>query len=232
MAMLTEADDRLRAWLGTVAGGVAVRAEPPTDDATGPSLTACLLRLESTASVAGGLPRAPIVVRLRYLVCAHAPEPRRELELLDAVVTAALDTPIHLGHRLEVDFEPVAAETWLAFGARPRPSIVLRVDAVHVRGRDEGPVVLEPLRLVGTTVRSFTGRLIGPGDVPLTGVEVTLTATGAAERTSSTGTFTFAAVPGGGPVQLAVRAKGRSFVTAVDPDGGEPVVVRCDPLEG
>lgn len=233
MAILTDADQRLRDWLGPVAGGVPVLAELPGDDAAEAGITAVLLGLESTATLAGALHRpAPLVLRLRYLVCPHAPEPRRALELLEAVVTAALDTPVVGGQRMEVDLTPIAPETWVALGARQRPAITLRVDARHARAPDEVPVVLEPLRLVGATIRSLTGHVLGPGDVPLTGAEVTLRATGAAERTTATGAFTFDAVPAGAPVQLAVRAKGRFFVADVDPDGDEPVVVRCDPLEG
>ena len=87
--------------------------------------------------------------------------------------------------------------------------------------------------MLGSTIRSLTGRLVGPGDVPLVGAEVTLVATGAADRTSSGGTFTFPTVPAGpGPVRLSIRTKGRMFTADIDTDGGEPIVVRCDLLEG
>jgi hypothetical protein len=233
MAILTEADDLLRTWLGSVAGGVPVLAGVPADGATQPALTAYLLGLEPTASLsrAGQLP-APVVVRLRYLLCADAADAAGALALLDSVMTAALDLNELDGHRVEVDLDPVPAETWLALGARLRPSFTLRIDARHVRLPAEVPLVREPLTLTGGTVRSLSGRLLGPGDVPLMGAEVTVMATGTADRTSSAGAFSFGAVPSQGSVRLAVRAKGRMFIADVDPDDGDPVVVRCDPLEG
>jgi len=237
MTMLIEADTRLRSWLAPIAGDVPVLAAAPTDDrgddGSEPSLHAHLVGLEPTAALPrGGPQQAPVVVRLRYLVCAGAGGAGPALELLDKIVTAALDRTELDGHRFEADLEPVPAEIWIALGARMRPSLTIRIDARHVRTPADTPVVREPLTLTGGTIRSLTGRLLGPGDVPLTGAEVTVMATGASDRTSPGGDFTFGAVPGGGPVRLAVRAKGRMFIADVDPNDGEPVVVRCNPLEG
>ena len=233
MSLLTEADDRLRTWLGSIAGNVPVVAGPPTDDAGEPAITAHLLALEPTAPLTrGGYRPASTVVRLRYLVCASAADPTEALRLLDPVVTAALDLATIDGHRVEADLEPLPPETWSALGARMRPSLTLRVDAVHARVPERRPLVRQPLTLQGGVVRSLTGRLLGPDDVPLPGAEVSVMATGATDRTSNAGTFSFGAVPSGGSVRLAVRAKGRMFIADVDPADGDPVVVRCNPLEG
>lgn len=233
MAILTEADDRVRTWLGSVAGNAPVLAAAPSDDVTEPALTAYLLAVEPTAPITRStLGRAPIVIRLSYLVCASAGDPLGALQLLDTVVTAALDLTMIDGQRVEVDLEPVPTETWIALGARPRPAVTLRIDARHVRTAERGPVVRVPLSLSGGTVRALIGHLLGPGDVPITGAEVTVMSTGATDRTSPVGTFSFGAVPNTGSVRLAVRAKGRMFIADVDPDEGGPVVVRCNPLEG
>src|SRR5688500_9756204 len=102
MGMFTEADGRLRSWLGTVVGPVPVRAEAPSDDVTGTALTAYLIGLEPTAPLSrAGQRFAPTVVRLRYLVCADAPDAADVLRLLEAVVTAALDLPAPDGHGIE-----------------------------------------------------------------------------------------------------------------------------------
>jgi hypothetical protein len=232
MSILAEADEQLRSWLTSIAGDVPVLADAPSDGSVEPALTAYLLTLEPTAALTrGGRQQSSVVVRLRYLVCATAADPVQALGLLDTVVNAALDLTALGSHGVEVDLEPVPTETWIAFGARPRPSFTIRVEARHARQPQKRPMVREPLKLTGGTVRSLTGRLLGPDDVPLTGAEITVMATGAADRTSPVGTFSFGAVPGGGSVRLAVRAKGRMFTADVDPDD-EPVVVRCNPLEG
>jgi hypothetical protein len=212
---------------------VPVRAEAPSDEVSETALTAYLIALEPTAPLTrAGQRFAPVVVRLRYLICADSPDAGEVLRLLESVVTAALDLSTLDGHGVEANLEPVPTETWLALGARPRPSFTLRVDARHVRTPEQTPFVREPLKLMTGTVRSLTGRLLGPDDVPLTGAEVTVMSTGAADRTSPGGTFTFGAVPTGGPIRLVVRAKGRMFIADVDPGDGDPVVVRCNPLEG
>lgn len=227
MPILTDADRRLRSWLAEVVGDVAVSGAMPGEDPAQPSVSAYLLGLEPTTRVAGDPHRSsPVVVRLRYLVCADAPEPERAVELLDAVLEAALDA-----RGLDVDLTPLPASTWLALGTRPRPALTVRVSAEGARARESAPPVRQPLRLESTGVRSLAGRLLGPGDVALAGSEVTVAATGATRRTSPTGGFAFPAVPAG-PLHLAVRAKGRAFSVDVDPADGEPVVVRCDLLEG
>jgi hypothetical protein len=232
MPILTDADERLRGWLTPIAGDVPVRNGPPDDDATEPSVTAYLLGLEPTTPVGGEVHRpATLVLRLRYLVCVDGPSAEQSLALLDAILTAALDARTIDGERLEVDLAPIPADAWLALRARPRPAITLRLDARHARVPEEVPMVREPLRVVGSTIRSLTGRLLGPDDQPLAGAVVTLAGTGAEDRTSDTGTFIFPTVPAGpGPLELGVRAKGRFFTAVVDP-GADQIVVRCDPLE-
>ncbi len=76
--VLGRADARLRSWLTGVAGDVAVRADRPTAESTGESISAFLLGFEPTRAVVAEVHRpAPVVVRLRYLVWADAPEPQR-----------------------------------------------------------------------------------------------------------------------------------------------------------
>jgi Carboxypeptidase regulatory-like domain len=176
----------------------------------------------------------PVVVRMRYLVCADSPEPADAVALLDKVLAAVLDHPVlDGGDRLEVDLTPLSAETWMALGAHPRAAFCVRLDAAHEFAPGEVAYVRQPLQLAGSTLRALRGRVVGPDDIPLAGAVVTLAATGAHDRTSPDGTFLFPTVPtGSGPIRLAVRAKGRVFTAEVEPDGDEPLVVHCDPLEG
>lgn len=234
MPLLTDADEHLRAWLAVVVGDVPVRAGPPrdvvADEVVEPELTAYLFELASGLRVNGDAHRPPpTVVRLGYLICADAPEPQQALQVLEAVLVAALEArPDDMGD-FEVDLAPLPSEEWTALGVRPRPAVRLRLTAHHQRRVDQGSVVRTPLQLVGTGSQRLAGRVIGPGDQPLAGAEVAVEAIAATTRTSDDGTFSFPMVPTGA-VRLAVRAKGRSFAVDADPEG-EPLVIHCDPSE-
>jgi len=235
MGVLTEADDKLRAWLQAAAGGAAIVAGPPPEAPPGgeeeATLCAYLLAVEPVPRVATDKYRpAPVVLHLRYLVTPQAASDRDALELVDRLLEATYDTA--LPDDLEVDLAPAPTDVWQALGARPRPAITVRVTARFLPRPAEMELVREELHVVGAGLRSLTGRVIGPGDIPLAGAEVVVAATRTATRTSNSGTFSFSAVPTGpDPVRLAIRTKGRTFSVDVDPSDGEPVVVRCDLLE-
>lgn len=229
MPILTDADDRLRTWVRSVVGDVPVLAGPPGEQTDERSITAFLVAVEPTTKVGGDRHRpAPVVLNLRYLLCADAPEPRAALQLLDTVVEAALDA-----QGLEVDLVPLPFEAWLALGVKPRPVLSVCLSVRHVRTPALAPIVREPLRITSSSLRSLSGRLLGPDDVAMSGSQVTLAATGVTSRTSQSGAFTFSSVPAGpGPIRLDVRAKGQRFTVDIDPIDGDPVVVHCDLLEG
>lgn len=235
MGMLSEADDRLRDWLGDLAGDVPVVAGLPQDAAPGgdggPAVAAYLLGVEPAHRLAGEAHRpAPVVVHLSYLVTARAGDERAALELLDRVLAAALDAG--LPPDIDLDLSPLPVDAWQALGARPRPAVTVRVLARHAPPRPDVGLVREPLRVVDAGLRPLRGRVLGNGDLPLAGVEVIVAGTQAVARTSVSGHFSFAAVPSGpDPIRLAVRAKGRTFTLDVEPTGDEPVVMHCDLLE-
>lgn len=234
MPLLTDTDEQLRAWLaGVVGDDVPVRAGPPRDvvpqEVVEPELTAYLFEVASGRRVNGDVHRPPpTVVRLGYLVCADAPQLQQALQVLDAVLVAALDPPEDM-RGLEIDLAPVPPERWAALSARPRPALTLRMAAHHQRQVEQGPVVRTPLRVVASGSQPLAGRVIGHGDQPLAGAEVAVEAIAATTRTSDDGSFLFPLVPTGG-LRLVVRAKGRSFVVDADP-AGEPLLIHCDPLE-
>ncbi|HEY7072432.1 MAG TPA: carboxypeptidase regulatory-like domain-containing protein [Acidimicrobiales bacterium] len=237
MGVLTEADDKLRAWLQAAAGGADVVAGPPRDAPEDTpagkkaTLGAYLLAIEPVPRVATDKYHpAPVVLHLRYLVVPEGPDDRAALELVDRLLEATYDTP--LPGDLDVDLAPAPTDVWQALGARPRPAVTVQLTARFQPRPAEVEYVREQLHVVGTGVRSLGGRVLGPGDIPLAGAEVVVAATRASTRTSNSGTFRFPAVPTGpDPVRLAIRAKGRTFSVDVDPSDGEPVVVRCDLLE-
>lgn len=240
MGMLSEADDRLRDWLGNLAGDVPVVAGLPPEAAPGgggngddrePTVAATLLAIEPAPRLAGEAHRpATVVAHLRYLVTAHAADERAALELLDRVLTGAIDAGP--ADDVDLDLDPVPLDAWQALGAAPRAALTFRVTARHAPPVPAITLVREQPQIVDTALRPLRGRVLGNGDIPLAGVEVVVAGTGATTRTSTQGTFAFAAVPSGtSPIRLAVRAKGRTFTADIEPTGDEPVVVTCDLLE-
>lgn len=234
MGVLSEADEKFRAWLQAAAGGADVVAGPPRDDPPdGGKATLCtyLLAIEPVRRVVTDKYHpAPVVLHLRYLVAPQGKDDRAALELVDRLLEATYDAA--LPDDLDVDLAPAPTDVWQALGARPRPAVTVQLTARFLPKPAEVEYVREQLHVVGTGVRSLGGRVLGPGDIPLAGAEVVVAATRASTRTSTSGTFRFPAVPTGpDPVRLAIRAKGRTFSVDVDPSDGEPVVVRCDLLE-
>ena len=156
MGMLSDADDRVRDWLGNLADDVPVVAGLPQDAAPGdggePALAVHLLGLEPAHRLAGEAHRpAPVVARACYLVTARAGDERAALELLDRVLTAALDAGPPPD--IDLDLAPLPLEAWQALRARPRAALTVRVTARHAPPVPEIGLVREPLRVVGPGLR-------------------------------------------------------------------------------
>lgn len=235
---LTDADRAVRDWLRSLLGEDTVRfgtpSAPPSgeeaDDEPTMSVHALDLVHESSGSIDVHRP-APATVWVRYLLCATRPGSVRAFEHLDVVLSAVLDPRSSEGREVPVhlDSDVAALPLWSALGVPPRPGVVLRARTSISRAAKQAPPVTAPLRVEGGPVRSLSGRLVGPGEVPLAGAEVTVPSTGARSRTGTDGDFTLASVPTG-PLALAIRVKGRSFDVAVEPSD-EPVLVHCDLTE-
>lgn len=225
--MLVEADRGLRRWLADLVPGSTVTDVP--DPA--PSITAATV----VSVVLLGMSATPMpdVFQLRYLVAPHGLPPDQALTVLDRVLDGVLDSPVlPTGHRVTLEPAAPAPEVWLALGAPMRPALAIQLDAVRVRERPEGGLVLHPPRLVMAQRGGLQGRVVGPAGQPVAEATVTVVSTGATQRTSAAGTFRFAMVPTGtGPLQLSVRTKGHEQVVAVDPTADQPVTVSFTPQE-
>ena len=227
---IAAATAKLVGWLADVSGG-PVHAGPPEADATQPAgLSAYALALLPEQELRGPVGRQPFRFHVRFLVTARG-SAEQAARLLDQVLVASVESV-----EVTVHLKPMAPELWTALGARPQPAVLVDLPAAVARRAPVVPRVRTPLQIRDAALRRLDGRVIGAGDVPLTGVRVEVADTGAATYTSAGGGFSFAAVPADQPVRLLLRAKGREFETrlaqaALADAASDPLVIHCD-LEG
>ena len=112
-----------------------------------------------------------------------------------------------------------------------RFAFVLRVPCERERAVPRLPRVRGPLITKTTVGVPLTGRVVGPGDLPLAGVSVELPSLQLSVRTDADGWFRFANVPPS-PARLTVRAKGEVQTFVAPQSSGEPLTIRFHLKEG
>ncbi|MEU5909729.1 carboxypeptidase regulatory-like domain-containing protein [Micromonospora sp. NPDC047527] len=214
----------LAAWL-TSAAGEPVPIGPPRTDGDAAGLTLWPLDLRPARQTrSSGVVREPYRFTVRYLLCVSGPA---GLPRLDRVLTAATSDG-----RYPVVLEAGDAPLWSAFGAAPRPALLIDVPAQVDHPTPAAPPVLQPLRLRQLEVRTLTGRVVGPEDQPLAAMRVELPATASAVRTGPDGRFRIGGVPHDPehPAPVRLRLSGRGLVLTADVDAGEDdIVIVCAP---
>ncbi|MGC4813905.1 carboxypeptidase-like regulatory domain-containing protein [Micromonospora sp. DT228] len=214
----------LAAWL-TSAAGEPVPVGPPRTDGDAAGLTLWPMELRPARQTrSSGAVREPYRFTVRYLLCVTGPA---GLPRLDRVLTTATSEGSYA-----VVLEAGDAPLWAAFGAAPRPALLIDVPAQVDHPTPAAPPVLRPLRLRQLEVRTLIGRVVGPEDQPLAAMRVELSATGSATRTDSDGRFRLVGVPHDPehPFPARLRLTGRGLVLTADVDPGEPdLVIVCAP---
>ncbi|WP_309893001.1 carboxypeptidase regulatory-like domain-containing protein [Archangium sp.] len=201
--MIDEVDQRLRTWVGRVLGGAPVSLAVPDRETVDRGVGLYLLEL-GPAPPPRTARRPPLRVSLCYLVTAGAESPERAHHVLGELVFAAMEEP-----DFEVDLSPVPVAMWTALGVLPRPSFRLRVPLERERPMPVVPRVKVPLITRTVPSTALLGRVVGPGDLPITDAVVELPSMGLSARTDTWGRFRFASVPADTPLgRLEVRAKG------------------------
>ncbi|RLP85439.1 carboxypeptidase-like regulatory domain-containing protein [Micromonospora sp. CV4] len=214
----------LAAWLTSAAGQTVPIGPPRTDgDAAGLTLWPLELRPARQTRTSGAV-REPYRFTVRYLLCVTGPA---GLPRLDRVLTAATRDG-----RYPVVLEAGEAPLWTAFGAAPRPGLLIDVPAQVEHPTPAAPPVLQPLRLRQLGLRTLTGRVVGPEEQPLAAMRVELPGTSSVTRTDPDGRFLIVGVPHDpdhpGPVRL--RLTGRGLVLTAEVDPAEPdIVIVCAP---
>ncbi|MFG1649703.1 carboxypeptidase-like regulatory domain-containing protein [Micromonospora sp. NPDC049275] len=214
----------LAAWL-TSAAGTTVPIGPPRAYGDVDGLTLWPLELRPAQQTrSSGAVREPYRFTVRHLLCVAGPAGPA---LLDRVLTAATSDGSY-----PVVLEAGDAPLWSAFGAVPRPALLIDVPAQVDHPTPAAPPVLQPLRLRQLSMRTLAGRVVGPEDQPLAAMRVELPGTASATRTGPDGRFLLVGVPHDpehpGPVRL--RLRGRGLVLTADVDAGEDdIVIVCAP---
>jgi hypothetical protein len=226
--MIDVIDRRLSDWIGTILKQVEVSLSPPGVSNAVRSVGLYLMELVHTPAPRG-IRRPPIQMRLRYLVTTHAAEPKEAHQMLGDLLIAALKTP-----EFEVEQEPLPISVWTAFKVEPRPSFVLRVPFSHERPEKLAPPVLRPLVIKPSRLRSLSGQVFGPENIPIMDARVEVPGLQIYTNTDSKGRFHFSTVPADPyPKLLRVRAKGKEFSINTEQAelAGEPLVIHLQ-LEG
>ncbi|MEU7614202.1 carboxypeptidase-like regulatory domain-containing protein [Micromonospora sp. NPDC049204] len=214
----------LAAWL-TSAAGEPVPVGPPRTGGDAAGLTLWPLELRPARQTrSSGVVREPYRFTVRYLLCVTGPAGLPRLDRVLTVATREGSYPVVL----EAGDPPL----WAAFGAAPRPALLIDVPAQVDHPTPAAPPVLQPLRLRHLEVHTLTGRVVGPEDQPLAAMRVELSATGSATRTDTDGRFHLVGVPHDPehPSPARLRLTGRGLVLTADVDPGEPdLVIVCAP---
>lgn len=206
--MIDAIDRELLEWLNATAPKTSVSLAAPAADASDKPLVSCYLLALATAPPTRGLASggpAPQQFALRYLISVSAATPEDAHRVLGPLVFAAMDRP---GCEVELDMLP--ADLWLALGVAPRPAFMLRVPLRLARPKPTAGIVLHPIVINHSALRSLSGRLVGPGDVPLAGARLELPALHLSTCSDHRGHFTFPPIPADPlPKELMITARGR-----------------------
>ncbi|WP_433528796.1 carboxypeptidase-like regulatory domain-containing protein [Micromonospora sp. CA-263727] len=214
----------LAAWLAGAAGG-AVPVGPPRPDADPGRLTLWPLELLPARQTRGSGGPEPYRLTVRYLLAAGGPD---ALPALDRVLVAATAA----GGRTLV-LEAGDPALWSAFGAPPRPSLLIDVAVQVTHPSEPAAPVLRPLRLRQLDMLAFDGRVVGPADQPLAAMRVEVVGQPNAAQTDPAGRFRLVGVPHDperpGPVRLRLTGRGQVLTAEVDPADPDIVIVCAPP---
>jgi Pvc16 N-terminal domain len=234
--MIDLTDQDLKAWVQQVLGNVEVSLEAPRDDSreatSGQEVSIYLLNLIHKPAASSGH-TLPLEISLHYLITTWADAPETAHRLLGELVFAALETP-----KFEVQLEPVPNTVWTALNRMPRPNFVLSVPLKRDRPHRQVPLVQVAPVLQTAPLQAISGKVLGPGNIPITNAQVEIPGLRRVTDTDTQGRFTFATIPVHPPVrQLLVRAKGRQFSVVLEPPTPpepsipEPLLIYLQDLE-
>jgi hypothetical protein len=225
--VIDQADGLLKAWVAQILGPVNVTLDPPGTAQTGQGVSLYLMALVHAFPSNGGQ-RPPLKIELRYLLTVWADDPEAAHVILGKLVFAAL-----ANSEFEVDLNPLPAEFWLSLATPPKPAFVLRVPLRLERPEPAAPFVRTPLVVQSSPITDLRGQILGPGDIPLSGMRVELPSLQLSTRTDAQGYFYFPTVSSESKTrELRISGKGRELnITVEQPaSASEPLVIHFSPL--
>jgi hypothetical protein len=214
--------------VGSVVEQISVTFHAPGRERAEAGIGLYLMELREKKA-ASGARRPPLQFSLRYLVTATAAEPEQAHSLLGRLVFAAMEEP-----EFSVEFEPIPATTWSAFGVPPQPAFLLDVPLRKERPEPAAGLVRQPLIVNTSPLTAFRGIVMGPGNIPLPNARVEIANLRLVTTTDRKGTFQFTTLPAGRSINLLIHAKGKAYsVTAGEDRVGQdsPFVIQFPVLE-
>ncbi len=225
--MIGPTEQRLVAWARNELGAGDIVLAPPEPTRTGAGVS--LYLLDVVAAPAERMTRdTPLQLGLRYLVTAWADDPSAAHDALGTLAFAAMADA-----ELDVELAALSPELWRAFGVVPQPGFFLRVP-VRVDRATPTPLVTQPLVARTGSLRTLTGEVRGPGDVPIPGATVEIVGNGARDITDDHGRFSLPNLLSDRRLRtLRVVAKGAEHIVALTSEvtPSKPLVVHINPLE-
>ena len=226
--MADRPDDRVKTWVASVVEGVDVTLDPPTAQHSGQGIGLYLLDLMQSSSISTVKP-PPLQLTLRYLVTAWAEQSKMPINFSLRLFFAAMENT-----DFDVERNPPPVELWRAFGVKPRPAFLLRSPLLLERPKNTAKLVRQPVKVQVISCVAFYGRVLGPGDTPLSNCLVQIPALGLSTSSDRQGRFTFRSLPSSGMTRLVIKARGHELSVNSDqafPDSTSPMVIRFDSLE-
>ncbi|ANE56761.1 hypothetical protein [Methylomonas sp. DH-1] len=224
--MFEQSDQKLSAWVGTVAADAKISFEPPGTAAAEPTVVLYLLdfkRLTSTPAARSPQPQ----LLLNYLVTVQAADQAAAHKLLGTLVAAVVQQT-----EFEFELAPPPLETWLAFAAKPAPAFTIKLPVALPVTERTPPRIKAPPQVRMGPVATFSGRLLGPGEIPLADTDVELVAAGRYTRTDAAGNFSFAGIdPNQHKRGYLIRAKRHELLVDTANPTQDPVVIHFEQLE-
>ncbi|GIJ20392.1 carboxypeptidase-like regulatory domain-containing protein [Micromonospora lutea] len=222
---ISTATAELVAWLAGATGDT-VPVGPPRPDADPNRLSLWPLDIRPARQTRGSGGAEPFRLTVRYLLAAGGPE---ALTALDRVLVAATGAA---GRTLVL--EAGDAALWAAFGAPPRPALLIDVPVQVTHPTQPAAPVLRPLRLRQLEMLTFDGRVVGPAEQPLAAMRVEVVGQSYATRTDPAGRFRIVGVPHDpdhpAPVRLRLTGRGQVLTAEVDPTEPDIVIVCAPPI--
>jgi Pvc16 N-terminal domain len=217
-------DQQVSDWISSILEGVSISFEAPgRAQAVPPGINLYLfeLRRNHPLSTSG---RPPLQFNLRYLVTAWGDEAAQAHQLLGRIAFAAMENPA-----FSIEFEPVPAQTWSAFGLAPRPAFFLDVPVRKERPEPSAGLVRQPLIVNTLPLATLRGVVVGPGNLPMASARVEVPLLKLVATTDAAGAFHFTALPAGRDIQLEIHARGKahSLTAATDSIGQhQPFIIQ------
>ncbi len=226
--MAYELDDRLKRWVGSVAGETVLSLNAPQAQPQGRGVGLYLLDVQRSSANSTVKP-PPLLLTFRYLVTVWAEEPEAAHDLLAQLCFAAMENG-----EFEMESGAPALDVWRAFGLPPQPGFLLRVPLLRERPRYQAKLVRQSVRVEVVSRVAFYGKVVGPGDEPLPNCSVEVPALGLTTRSDYSGRFQFAGLPAEGNTQFLLRARGHELAVKSEqsfPESRAPMVIRFNSVE-